>query len=217
MREKDTTITAEWFDRILTELKVDKKHEYIFMDDGGIGHAVIDMLRVKGWEIRRVRNEARPIQPLHYGNRGAELWYAVKRFCEERFMRLDNASDILREQLISRQYKKSNTGGRIFLESKVDAKSEGRPSPDRADAYILSFTGLTVEDFLKPEVVEEKPYHPLAKVFSDTETLEQYMYDKEFNGESLEESSTKPGARLFGSLNRAMDLPKVKSSKYAHN
>lgn len=203
MREKDTTVTAEWFDRIFTDLGIKKTHEYIFMDDGGVGHAVIDMLRLKGWEIRRVRNETRAIQPRHYGNRGAELWYHVKRFAEEKLINLSNASPKLREQLTSRQYKKSATGGRVFLESKKEAKAEGRLSPDRADAYVLSFTGLTVEDFLRAKTpVEDKPVKPRMKTIGSLEELQKYVDDIAF-GETEEEAVTIGQSRVFNSLRRA--------------
>lgn len=173
MREKDTTITAEWFENKFLSLKISKEHEYIFMDDGGIGHAVIDMLVRKGWKIRRVRNETKAIKPTHYGNRGAELWYTVKRLAEELILSLRNASPKLLEQLPSRHYKKSGTGGRIFLESKKEAKSEGRPSPDRADALILSFTGLSLDDFLVT-VNPEDPDKPPRRALSHEELLEEF-------------------------------------------
>jgi len=212
MREKDTTITAEWFDRLFADLGIQKNHEHIYMDDGGVGHAVIDMLRRKGWEIRRVRNETKAVQPRHYGNRGAELWYAVKRLAEEGILRLDNASPRLLEQLVSRQYKKANMGGRIFLESKKEAKAEGRPSPDRADALVLSFCGLNLDDFLKDQTPADEKAVKQSKVFTSNEDLEKHLYDQEF--EDAESSDTK---RIYHSLNRAMNLPRTQESKYATN
>ena len=194
MREKDTTLTADWFERQFIELGVSKTHEYVFMDDGGIGHAVIDMLVRKGWQIRRIRNEAKAIKTGNYGNRGAELWYIVKRLTEERLVRLQEASSLLRQQLTERRYKKSNTGGRIFLESKKEAKADGLHSPDRADAYVLSFTGLTIDDFLKTEKVD---ITFRKSVVTSMDKLAQWMEDKSYGQLDI---PVQPGKRIYNSL-----------------
>lgn len=195
MREKDTTITAEWFENKFIQLGLSKDHEHIYMDDGGIGHAVIDMLVRKGWQIRRIRNETKPIKPTHYGNRGAELWYAVARLCEELVLNLDNASQKLLEQLPSRHYKKSGTGGRIFLESKKEAKAEGRPSPDRADALILSFTGLSLDDFLVTEKTDDED-KPKYRNLTQAEILEEYE-NSAYDGEQTTVTNKR---KVYGSL-----------------
>lgn len=215
MRERDTTLTADWFERQFIELGIDQKHEYIFMDDGGIGHAVIDMLRRKGWEIRRVRNETKAVKPQHYGNRGAELWYNAKRICEERLLRLDEASEKLREQISSRHYKKSNTGGRIFLESKKDAKAEGRPSPDRADALILSLTGLTVDDFVGAKPAEDSPAKPKGMAIRDEQHLAEVVDDIAFGEFETPEPNSIKNKRLYNSLAAATANDNKKEYTYA--
>jgi phage terminase large subunit len=218
MREKDTTLTADWFERQFQSLGIAKEHEYIFMDDGGIGHAVIDMLKRRGWEIRRVRNEAKAVRAQHYGNRGAELWYQVKRICEELLFRLDEASPKLRTQLVSRHYKKSASGGRIFLESKKEAKADGRPSPDRADAFVLSLCGLTLEDFMKSERVSES-VAPRTKRIESNEALEAHIDDIAFgDAEQYENLGSQSNKRVHNSLAIAAGLSRPsKESKYATN
>jgi hypothetical protein len=198
MREKDTVLTADWFERKFMELGVSKTHEFIFMDDGGIGHAVIDMLRNRGWEIRRIRNETRALKPNHYGNRGAELWYTVKRLAEERILGIDKCSSLLRQQLTERRYKKSNTGGRIFLESKKEAKADGLHSPDRADALVLSFTGLSVDDFLKPTKTADEVTAAAKPRGLSREELEQAIDDRNF--EAQETKHRNSGKRIYNSL-----------------
>lgn len=157
-RERDTTIVAERISQELSALGLARDHAWIFGDDGGIGKSIIDMLRkapnadTPGWAIRRVVNQSRALRPDQNGNRGAELWYTVKRLIEERTQRLDEASDKLKEQLYTRRYEKRN--GKVWLESKDKAKSEGNPSPDRADAYVLTFCGESVADWIKHEAKE---------------------------------------------------------------
>lgn len=218
MREKDTTLTADWFERQFQSLGVAKEHEYIFMDDGGIGHAVIDMLKRRGWEIRRVRNEAKAVRAQHYGNRGAELWYQVKRICEELLFRLDEASPKLRTQLVSRHYKKSASGGRIFLESKKEAKADGRPSPDRADAFVLSLCGLTLEDFMRSERISDVAA-PRTKRIESNEALEAHIDDIAFgDAEMYEQLGSQSNKRVHNSLAVAAGLSRPsKESKYATN
>lgn len=214
-RETDTTLTAEKFEYFFNQLGIAKNHEHIYMDDGGIGHAVIDMLTRKGWEIRRVRNETRAIKPQHYGNRGAELWYQAARICEEKLLRLDEASEKLRQQLVTRHYKKSNSGGRIFLESKKDAKAEGRPSPDRADALILSLCGLTVDDFMVAAKPTEEVAKPRTMRIDSLEALEKTVDDMAFAEFETPESGK--GRKLYNSLATAIPAPAKEHNTYASN
>lgn len=224
-QERDTTIVAARLDQELTELLGnDKKHEYIFGDDGGIGKSIIDMLRQKGWEIRRVVNQARAIRPDQYGNRGAEMWYLIKRLAEERLIRFDECSNKLREQLYTRIMEKRAGTGRIWLEPKPKAKSEGRPSPDRADALVLSFCGLTVADFMttdKKAVAEERDTVTIPKGqglrFSDSQAVSDYIDDLVFSGKELElQNPTRGGGRrLHGSLHAALKSQNQKQSNYA--
>jgi hypothetical protein len=151
-REKDTEIGAERIDHILSvEWKVPKSCKNIFGDDGGVGRSIIDKLERMGWTVNRILNNSTATLRKIYGNRGAENWYRVLRILEERCFDVSTLSEKTREQLYTRRYKASSVGGRIFLESKKDAIAEGRPSPDRADAFILSQTGLTINDYLEAD------------------------------------------------------------------
>lgn len=149
-REVDTTITADIINKTLLSWQIPKNSDYIFADDGGVGHAIIDMLRRMGWNIQRKNNQSAAFNKREYGNLGAENWYRVNRIIEEGVFDLTSIGDAkLLEQLSSRYYNQGQTTGRIMLESKSDAKAHGRPSPDRADAFVLCFCGLTVGDYLK--------------------------------------------------------------------
>ena len=149
-RELDTTITADKLENYLIKKQISKNYEHIYADDGGVGRAIIDMLVRRGWNINRVMNQWAAVgNKKQYGNRGAENWYRVKRILEEKFLDVRNLSKKTREQLVTRHYKHSTNGGRIFLRSKKEEIAHGIASPDRADAFILSLTGLTVEDFIE--------------------------------------------------------------------
>lgn len=146
-RENDTSLTVLKINQILNKYKVPKNSEYIFMDDGGVGRAMIDQLEVLGWKVQRVLNQSAAINSRLYSNRGAELWVNFASFIEQEELRfLEPMDEILVSQLTNRYYKKSNTG-KLLLESKKEAKAHGHPSPDRADATVLAFTGLQAPYF----------------------------------------------------------------------
>lgn len=150
-REIDTTKAA---DRIATYLEkyVHKNHEHIFADDGGIGHAVIDMLVRKGWAIRRVKNNYAAHNKKDYKNRGAELWAKFARFIEEGVI-IPIWDSRLIEQISTRRYKGKEGGvDKMQLESKAEAKADGLASPDRADAAVLAFTDVSIRSLLEAEV-----------------------------------------------------------------
>lgn len=146
--QKDTMISAdliEW--HLINTFKVSKEHDYIYMDDGGVGRGIIDNLRRRGWNIKRILNQSAAVRKTEFGNRGAEGWFRAKRILEEYLFGIDDDAKFI-DQLGNRYYKQQSTQGRITLESKKDAKAHGRPSPDRADSFLLALTGLTIDDFL---------------------------------------------------------------------
>lgn len=202
-RETDTTITAQRIDRILREeFKVDKSFEYIYADDGGVGHAVIDMLVRMGWNINRVLNQWAAFNKRSYGNRGAENWYRVKRLIEERLFDVATLDEKTREQLGTRHYKQSAQGGRIFLEPKKEAIAHGRPSPDRADAFVLACMGLSVSEFLDKPTPKVETMQRGEKLGNSEQILlayeEQFTYGK-FN------KKPEKGPKIYGSLQIALN------------
>ena len=201
-READTEITADRIDLELSRAQISKDHKHIYADDGGVGRAIIDKLVRRGWKINRILNQSQATLAKVYGNKGAENWYRVARIFEERLFDVTTITEKTREQLYTRHYKKGGTGGRIFLESKKDAKLEGRLSPDRADALILAYTGLTIDDFLtnKKDSTEDK--RPKERF-----TSQQALYEHYENNVTFEKYKKKPQGlkrKINGSLQVAM-------------
>lgn len=220
MRETDTTITAEWFDEMFKKkLNLDKKHEYIFMDDGNVGHSITDMLIRMGWiNIRRILNQSAAINKKRFGNRGAEMWSQTARILEERFYDVTQLSEKCRTQLANRYYKQQQTQGRITLESKKDAKAHGRPSPDRADAFILHLTGLTIDDFINEEKPSEQETIEASKIKLTAEQVPQWFEEHRFE-EFNKTNPTKTGKPANSSLQVLMNKQRTKSplNKYGYN
>lgn len=115
------------------------KPENIYADDGGIGRGMIDLLHEKGFKVKRVLNQSTPFDSTRYANKGTEMWFSFKRFVEERQVKLIKDST-LEAQLTNRYYRQQTGTGKIILESKMEARKKGHPSPDRADATVLAWS-----------------------------------------------------------------------------
>lgn len=210
-RETDTTITATKIEQILKDAGIDKKHKYIYADDGGIGHSIIDMLVRDGWSINRVLNQWPAFNKKQYGNRGAENWYRVKRFFEEGLLDIRGLSDKTLKQISSRRYKQGSSGARIFLERKSEAKSNGDESPDRADAYILSLSGLTQDRFAEAKTSDKPTLKGLKEGEVTFKTNEEYQtwYEDNYTfgytrGINMADKVRSSGKRIFNSLREAV-------------
>lgn len=209
-RETDTTITADRLHDIFkNHLVLPYEYEHINIDDGHVGHSVTDMLKRRGWiNINRVLNQSAATQNKRYGNLGAEMWDIVKRIIEERFIDVRQLDDKTRKQLTSRYYKQQQTQGRITLQSKKEAKAEGRPSPDRADAFILTFRGETLDDFIKADVSPAASTSLSAstingnKVLRSQKEIEDWFYQHQFD--NLEKSRPGTAKHCHGSLSTVL-------------
>ena len=136
-RQRNTTLSVAALDEFLSPYKSDS---YVFnADNGGLGHPMIDSLQALGWRINRCNNQSPPADPKFFGNLGAQMYWHIKRLLERReIIPGDDAKT--REQLTTRNTKGSESAqGKITLESKKEARAKGRPSPDRADAFVLCF------------------------------------------------------------------------------
>lgn len=206
-REKDTTLCADRIVKIFLENNISKTHKHIYADDGGVGRAIIDMLERKGWSINRVMNQWPALgNKKQFGNRGAENWWRVARIIEEKLFDLRGLSKTTLEQLYNRSYKQSLTGGKLYLQDKREAIAHGFPSPDRADAFILSLTGRTVDDFIrKTDTSEVKSVKKkVERRFQNATELQEYYDEQTFKGYG--DNSDKPKTKgVFPSAKELMN------------
>lgn len=209
-RETDTTITATRIDMWLREeMRLSKDFTHAYGDDGGVGKSIIDQLNSNfGWSIARVNNQSPSSDKKRYINRGAENWYRIKRIFEENlwfFSPEDELDAKLLNQLSTRYYKQQSTQGRIALESKKEAKANGRPSPDRADALVLSLTGITISDYLngKETYIEAPARRPLIANEAVNEWFENEHTYKEYEGKQLRVVGGRKGMSVHNLVNRS--------------
>jgi len=188
-RAKDTTYQRDIINKTLTDWGFDKDSDNIFIDDGNIGHSVADMLIEMGWNIQRVLNQSKANNTKKFGNRGAEIWWNFRTLLEHGVIKfpsnLDRVNSKLFTQLTSRYFKQRDILGGLILESKAEARSHGRPSPDRADAVVLANCRIRWRDVKEEEenVPEEKPKYSL-------ENLKE-VYDRKFVYKDFDRSQVK--------------------------
>ena len=137
--------TMETAGRIIAQARATGiRPERIAVDDTGLGGGVTDRLREQGWRVHAVNGAASPRNP-NFENRRAELFWAVREAISPdnaqalalppKFARLASELSHLRYELTSR--------GRIRLGSKDTVRAALGRSPDRADAFALSFAPLS--------------------------------------------------------------------------
>ena len=199
-REEDVFKTADRITQVFLRYKISKDHDYLFADDGGIGKAIIQVIRKDGWNIKRILNQSAPKAGKNdYKNRGMELWYRFSRFVELGYIK-PLEDEKMWSQIGSRHYKRSTDAPvvKLQLESKQAEIAEGHNSPDRADAAVLAFTDVTIESLTKLwDGIEVTP-DPVKKGLSPEEVNQKY--EEMVLGEHAEEIRGGKSRFVVGSL-----------------
>lgn len=118
------------------------------IDALGVGWGVVGILEMWGREgkhhstIVGVKVSERAGDPEKYTNQRAEMWWTGRMLVQpdaddRQQIKLDVDRTTI-AQLAGPKYK-SDSAGRIQIESKPDMKRRGVPSPDRAEAILLAF------------------------------------------------------------------------------
>lgn len=121
----------------------------IRVDGVGVGGGVVDRLAEQGYPVVDMQAGGAPIERDRFGNARAEWYWNLKDFFEANVIDLDPADEDLAAQLGVLRFR-HDSHGRIYIESKDDMRKRGLPSPDRADAAML-----TAAPSLPPEQVVE--------------------------------------------------------------
>jgi hypothetical protein len=107
------------------------------VDVVGIGAGVFDRLREQNLPATPFGGGERAFRKDRFINRRAEQYWTFRELMEADLIDLDPEDDKLLSQLQTVKYY-IDSSGRIGLESKEDMKKRGFPSPDRADAAVMS-------------------------------------------------------------------------------
>jgi hypothetical protein len=107
----------------------------VFIDGGGVGAGVIDILRSRSYKVIEVNFGSKAGKELIYANKRAEMWGECRDWLETGSIDEDQE---LTDDLVGPEYG-FDKDGRYLLEKKPDMKSRGLASPDDGDAFALTF------------------------------------------------------------------------------
>lgn len=132
------TVKQEW-DNTTTS---DRPSE-ILVDSIGLGAGVADRLRELGLPARGVNVSETPAMREQFLNLKAELWFKARDWFVARDCNLHGDKD-LGDELCAVNYEPTPSSGRTKIEPKAKTKSRFGHSPDRADAFVLTFASEAV-------------------------------------------------------------------------
>lgn len=118
----------------------DCRADAVFVDETGIGGAVVDRLRQLGHVVQAVNNGAKsdvPVEGELVANKGAECWTRMRQWLKSGGAIPDDRD--LMSELEGREFG-YNVHNEIVLEPKDAMKKRGLSSPDLADALALTFS-----------------------------------------------------------------------------
>lgn len=132
--------TMETVGRLANIIDEERPHK-VYIDVIGIGAGIVDRLHERGyWMVEGINVANRAAERLKYHNKRAELWAAAKEYIDGELPVELPDNDMLHGELCNVGYK-SDSSGRLQIESKDDIKKRGLPSPDCADAFCLTHAG----------------------------------------------------------------------------
>jgi len=115
----------------------------------GVGAGVYDRLREQRLKVAPHQGSQAAANPAKFKNRRSEVWWTFRELMEDGLIDLDPHDETLAAQLGSVKWN-VDSAGRIFVETKEDMRERGLPSPDHADAAILStVSAVSVLDMSK--------------------------------------------------------------------
>lgn len=138
---KDTMQVAGLIAKEYDETPEDLKPAEVLVDVIGVGAGVVDRLKETGRVPVRGVNvaESPSIDEDKFWKLRDELWWRAREWFETRACSIPDDEALIGE-LAGPTYKVNSTG-QIVVEAKSKMKERGLRSPDRADAFCLTFAG----------------------------------------------------------------------------
>jgi hypothetical protein len=135
-KERDTMKTVNRIIDFMLEHNISPKNAWI--DDGGVGGAVVDRLHEQGYAVRTVSfgAAAKSRNDIRFSNRRTEIFWKLRELFERGEIQIPNHTKLMRDLSSLRIDRKSN--GKLHLVSKEILKRRGIPSPDYADALAMA-------------------------------------------------------------------------------
>lgn len=136
-------IKAEW-----DETPAKQRPSSINVDVIGIGAGVVDRLREQGLPVYGVNVAESSSTKDKYNRLRDELWFEGREWLQRRDCRLCDDDGLIGELTTPRYTVMSN--GKIVVERKDELKKRGVASPNRADAWLLTFANEGVSNWNQP-------------------------------------------------------------------
>ena len=165
-RKFDLMQTAGVIAKDYHETPLEDRPSAINVDVIGMGGGVVDRLRELGLPVRGINvGEAAATDPARYMRLRDELWFKARDWFDTRAVRMPK-DDALASELVGPKYK-IESSGKIKVESKDDMKKRGIKSPNKADAFCLTFAGGDMVMELRNHVakLDYDPYQVGARDF----------------------------------------------------
>lgn len=108
------------------------------VDRIGIGKGIADRAKELKRPVVGIAVSEQANETDDYYNLRSEAWWEVRTAFERGEIDLDELDEDLASQLSTLKYKRTSSG-QVQVESKLDARKRGIPSPNRADALMLSY------------------------------------------------------------------------------
>jgi phage terminase large subunit len=138
-RGKDTMQVAGWIASDFKDTPEKLRPSAIMVDVVGLGAGVYDRLKELGYPAVAVNVAETSSDKARFINLRAELWFTLRDWLKDRRGKLPNDPGLI-AQLTSVKYQHTSAG-KLQIEAKEKLKDRGLPSPDKADAVILTFAG----------------------------------------------------------------------------
>lgn len=139
-RKADLMQTAGLIAKEYRETPIERRPTAINVDVIGMGGGVVDRLRELGLPVRGINvSEAPGVDTERYLRLRDELWFEARKWFESRSVTMP-ADEKLASELVGPKYRVESSG-KLKVESKDDMKKRGIKSPNKADAFCLTFAG----------------------------------------------------------------------------
>jgi len=137
----ETMQVAGWIHNTYEQTHPANRPIEILVDAIGIGAGVASRLREIGLPAQAVNVSESPSSKEQFSNLRAELWWKAKEWFQARDCQFPDDEPTIAELLaVKADYNSSN---KLVIESKKKMRKERRGSPDRADAFVLTFAGAS--------------------------------------------------------------------------
>lgn len=128
---------------------IELKPHHVFIDGGGPGGGVCDVLKHRGFDVNEISFGSKPRNP-DYANKRAEMWCEMRDWIVTEGSIPWNDPDLASELMNQTYYYRENKQQDLVLTPKDVMKREGLPSPDNADALALTFAEV-VQPLTQPD------------------------------------------------------------------